>query len=47
MSAPNTTDIGLRFEEGAVNAQATETVHGLEASYTSTDDANLVDVFDG
>ena len=46
MTAPNTANIGLRFEESAVNAQAPESVHGLEASDTSTNDANLVDVFD-
>ena len=47
MTAPYTANIGLRFEESAVNAQASEPVHSLEASNTSTNDANLVDVFDG
>ena len=46
MTAPNTANIGLRFEESAVNAQAPESVHGLEASDTSTNDANLVDLLD-
>ena len=42
--APNTTNIGLRFEKGAVNAQILETVYSLEASNTSADNADLLDV---
>lgn len=44
MTAPKSTNIFLRFEESAVNAQALETIHSLETSNASTDNADLLNV---